>query len=171
MADRLCEYCDRRLPKGARADARYCSTRCRVAAHRARHEPAPSKPAPHRASLAPADVRTRKTLRDDFSDHLRQLEREASWLAVRAERVLAVASFSHVDRWQVRFDRTREHVAAIHKALLNAPTDARTICTTCGASGRLPDGHTICPTCEGTGLAPLTAGDIRAVAKRFSRNA
>jgi primase-polymerase (primpol)-like protein len=35
MAERACERCTERLPFTARADARYCSTRCRVAAHRA----------------------------------------------------------------------------------------------------------------------------------------
>ncbi len=39
MVKRLCAYepCRRPLPVLARADARYCSTRCRVAAHRAAH--------------------------------------------------------------------------------------------------------------------------------------
>lgn len=41
---RRCEWCPGELPTLARADARFCSTRCRVAAHRA---------------AAPAELRTR----------------------------------------------------------------------------------------------------------------
>lgn len=40
MAKRACERCGGDLPLLARADARFCSTRCRVAAHRARQAPA-----------------------------------------------------------------------------------------------------------------------------------
>lgn len=31
----MCEFCANELPRRARSDARFCSTRCRVAAHRA----------------------------------------------------------------------------------------------------------------------------------------
>src|SRR5450756_151125 len=41
---RTCHHCHRPLPCVARSDARYCSTRCRVAAHRVRH--AGSSPIP-----------------------------------------------------------------------------------------------------------------------------
>ncbi len=34
---RRCLWCDARLPPALRADALYCSVRCRVAAHRAEH--------------------------------------------------------------------------------------------------------------------------------------
>jgi len=37
MRSRRCEQCKGPLPVVARSDARYCSTRCRVAAHRAQH--------------------------------------------------------------------------------------------------------------------------------------
>lgn len=35
-ADRTCRHCHQFLPWAARSDAQYCSTRCRVAAHRAK---------------------------------------------------------------------------------------------------------------------------------------
>lgn len=39
MSVRACAHCGEGLPLLARADARYCGTRCRVAAHRARRRP------------------------------------------------------------------------------------------------------------------------------------
>lgn len=39
MAVKGCEHCGEALPIMARADARFCGTRCRVAAHRARRRP------------------------------------------------------------------------------------------------------------------------------------
>ncbi|MFC6885304.1 MULTISPECIES: bifunctional DNA primase/polymerase [Actinomadura] len=43
MTDRTCEHCGEGLALLARADARYCSTRCRMAAHRARRHQVPAE--------------------------------------------------------------------------------------------------------------------------------
>jgi predicted nucleic acid-binding Zn ribbon protein len=61
---RSCERCGEPLPAGLRAEARYCSKRCRQAASRARLKDGPSSPPPTRAETCvwcggpmPADVR------------------------------------------------------------------------------------------------------------------
>lgn len=43
MTSRPCEHCGGELPLLANRDARFCSTRCRVAAHRARRQPIPAE--------------------------------------------------------------------------------------------------------------------------------
>lgn len=62
MATRTCERCAEQLPTLARRHARYCSTRCRVAAHRARSRvPAELTDRPrwvrHSAAKVPLTVR------------------------------------------------------------------------------------------------------------------
>lgn len=38
---RICQQCGKSLPENSRADRKYCSVRCRVAAHRERKEDVP----------------------------------------------------------------------------------------------------------------------------------